>query len=249
MQESFFARSDWLGIEFADLGLPLDPGSPAPAALYDVLYAELHARHATIWEFPDLWCATKVETAAHLARTLHPTDRILSFGAGPGLVEWLLMAEHGFSHIHLWEPSAAARQILPEVRQHYLQDGLPTLGRQGPFDAIVLVQVLYALERRQATDLMAQLREHLVPGGRIVVMEGSTVPGVHGLRAPTPARRPADGRRAGHPSSPPAVVQGWGWARDTACIETILGAAGLCEVESTPGAGQWVTVATTVRQP
>jgi len=41
MIENFFMQTEWQGIQFSNLGIPLDPAKPAAQEFYAVFYDEL----------------------------------------------------------------------------------------------------------------------------------------------------------------------------------------------------------------
>lgn len=254
MREQFFTQTEWLGIQFRDLDVPLDSSNPATSRFYDSFYTEVMRRYGDLIDLPGPWLEAKVKTANCLASLLGSTERVLSFGSGMGIIEGSLVRERGFSDLWLWDFAHRDPCFWPELQERFLTGwDWPDTSNAGPFDAIYLVQVLYALPADGASETLRRLSDLLVPGGRIVVMETSLDEGENRsitsvgktsrFRSLSRARNLA--RRFGSLSrSKQTGTQGWGWLRDNDCIAGICKKAGLKVISAGPCANQTVLVAT-----
>lgn len=258
MKEVFFTQESWQAISFADLGVPLNRKRPAGEEFYNAFYCELARRYPHFENLPESWRATKARTASCLAGLLDPGTKVLSFGSGIGAVERSLIQDYGFSDLYLWDYSSRAGHYSPQLRHRYLPgDRWPQVDRETRFDVIYLVQVLYALNQSQAVTTLERLRPLLAPDGRMILVDTSIIPGEnHHARGDLPvhsrlrrkfisrlgSRVTSSGRRL-VASGAISAVQGWGWQRDNACVQSICSAAGYVGIASHSCGGESITIA------
>jgi len=253
MIEQFFTQTEWQGIQFSDLGVPLDPGNPAASAFYVAFYRQLMAAFPVLEELPESWRASKRETAEAIAKFVNSDDRLLSYGAGLGYVEQCLVNEHGLHHVSVCDVAPAARHFDPEELLTLINT--PTNSQKGEeFDVIIMVQVLYALERTDAIEVLRNLKQMLAPGGQVILFNTSPTLGENGdvgtgsfpARLRTAARGVPLSRSLARRvrNRPLGQEQGWGWERDNECVRNILNDAGFDSLKFFAMADQSVVVAT-----
>jgi SAM-dependent methyltransferase len=254
MIEQFFTQTEWQGIQFSALGVPLDPAKPAAPEFYAVFYDELMRVRPTLGDLPENWQAAKSETAAAISTLVDQNDRLLSYGAGLGYVEQCLVKEHGLYHVSVCDVAPAASHFDPEGLLTSIDT--PSYSQEGggqEFDVIIMVQVLYALERTDAIEALQNLKQMLAPGGQLILLNTSPILRENGDVHPRslPARLRAAARNV-----PPlwnilrrlrrrsrGLEQGWGWSRDNDCVRAILNEAGFGDMRFQPKAGQAVVQA------
>lgn len=255
MIERFFTQHEWNNIRFGDLGITLRPGEPASAEFYAAFYEALRRAYGTYDDLPLDWRQGKASTARELAARIPATQEVLSYGAGVGYIEHILMREWKFSRLHLWDFASTAAHFDVGLSTRYLNGSrFPNLSALS-LDAIYLAQVLYALDRVASINLLARLRCALRSGGKIISLDTSVVPSENGLqisrfesvrRLPLSAKstRLAGWMRSYFLSAREAErrrhEQGWGWHRDAESLTSIFRDAGLEVTEVTSGAGQCI---------
>ena len=255
MREEFFTQTEWQGIKFSDLGVSLDAVEPASPEFYEAFYRRLIETFPVLEELPEDWRVSKRETAEAIATFVNWDDRLLSYGAGLGYIEQCLVNEHGLHHVSVCDVAPAAKHFDPEEVLTLINT--PTNSEMvQEFDVIIMVQVLYALERIDATTVLQNLKRIMAPGGQLILFNTSpnliengemdtlshtarlrvaarNIPLLRRLVQRLLKRRPGEG-----------VVQGWGWARDNECVRLILNDAGFHSLKFSAMAGQSVVVAT-----
>jgi len=253
MREEFFTQTEWQGIKFSDLGVPLDPVEPASPEFYEAFYRQLIETFPVLEELPESWRASKRETAEAIAKFVNSDDRLLSYGAGLGFVEQCLVNEHGLHHVSVCDVAPAARHFDPEELLTLINT--PTNSQKGEeFDVIIMVQVLYALERTDAIKVLQNLKQMIAPGGHMILFNTSPTFVENGEvdTRSQPARLRAAARNI--PllrklvrrvrNRPLGQEQGWGWERDNECVRNILNDAGFDSLKFFAMADQSVVVAT-----
>jgi len=233
MIENFFTQTEWQGIQFSNVGIPLDPAKPAAPEFYAVFYDELVRVRPTRGDLPENWQAAKSETAAAIATLVDQNDRLLSCGAGLGYVEQRLVNEHGLHGVSVCDLAPATSHFDPEglLTPIDTPSSSQRMGGQ-EFDVIIMVQVLYALERTDAIEALQNLKQMLAPGGQLILFNMSPILPENGEVHPDslPARLRSTVRKV--PvlrnlvrrlrTKPLGQEQGWGWVRDNDCVESIL---------------------------
>ena len=255
MIEDFFTQTEWQGIQFSNLGIPLDPVKPAAPEFYAVFYDELMRVRPTLGDLPENWQAAKSETAAAISTLVDQNDRLLSYGAGLGYVEQRLVKDHGLHGVSVCDVAPAASHFDPEGLLTPIDtpsgDINKVTGQE--FDVIIMVQVLYALERTDAIEVLQNLKQMLAPGGQLILFNTSPILRENGEVHPRslPARLRAAARNVpplwnllrGLRSRSRGLEQGWGWTRDNDCVRAILDEAGFGDMRFQPKAGQAVVQA------
>jgi SAM-dependent methyltransferase len=255
MTERFLTQSHWLGIDFDSLGVDLVQDALPTQDFYAAFYAELHRRYATYEDFPEAWRDQKMACAQALATVMDPESRVLAYGCGSGFVERCLIDYHGFRDLWLFDqvdgysrylPAATTRQWSPAANHGQVNTRF--------FDAVYLVQVLYALADGEVVHMLREVQSWLKPGGRVVSLDTSLNPCENGDLATDRGRQPTSRRimaRAGmvwqffssriHRDPNPSALQGWGWQRDNDSVANLFRSAGLSEVRHAAAAHQAVT--------
>jgi len=251
--EDFFTQTEWQGIQFSNLGIPLDPVKPAAPEFYAVFYDELMRVRPTLGDLPENWQAAKSETAAAISTLVDQNDRLLSYGAGLGYVEQCLVKDHGLHGVSVCDVAPAASHFDPEGLLTPIDTPSYSQGEGQEFDVIIMVQVLYAFERTDAIEVLQNLKQMITPGGQLILFNTSPILRENGEVHPRslPARLRAAARNV--PllrklarrlrNRPPGQEQGWGWERDNECVRVILNSAGFSDVHFQSQAGQAVVQA------
>lgn len=255
MFERFFSQTEWQGIQFEHLGIPLVPNKPASVEFYDAFYLELKNRYKSYADLPTYWLASKRATAQEVANLLDPSERVLSYGAGIGYVESLLLADCPSMSLNLWDFSQVAAHFDPRLTGHYLSGAtFPVVANDVHFDTIYMIQTLYALSVYEATNLLRRLSGLLEPDGRLILIDTSVRPSENGTTSMGQRLR-SIGRNFGfrrftvaarafvQRGSPERGEQGWGWQRDNDLVALICQDAGLSVTQVACGAQQAIVSA------
>ncbi|HTX91583.1 MAG TPA: class I SAM-dependent methyltransferase [Anaerolineales bacterium] len=150
----------------------MTPADRFPAADFDD-WAETYDDSVSADRFPFYGYQETLEKAVALA-AVRPGMRVLDLGAGTGNLS-MQFAKEGcelcctdFSEAML----ARARQKLPAARflLHDLRAALPP-EFEGPFDRIVSAYVFHHFELDEKLHILQSLREHLAPGGQMVIAD------------------------------------------------------------------------------
>jgi len=255
MREQFFTQTEWQGIQFSDLGVPLDPGQPAAPAFYEAFYRRLMEVFPMLNDLPEIWQVGKRETASAIATLVNQNDRLLSYGAGLGYVEQRLVKEHGLRGVSVCDVAPAASHFDPEGLLTPIDTPSYSQGEGQEFDVIIMVQVLYALERTDAIKVLQNLKQMTAPGGQMILFNTSPILVENGEveTRSQPARLRVAARnipllhklvqRLRRTRLGPKQGQGWGWARDNECVRIVLNDAGFDSLKFFAVAGQSVVVA------
>ncbi|HMI88281.1 MAG TPA: methyltransferase domain-containing protein [Polyangiaceae bacterium] len=146
----------------------LEPPAPAKfddcASTYDALHAESITASG---ESTDYFARYKLACLQRLG--LRSQGAVLDYGCGIGnLTEHLVTS---FSDVHAFDPSQksleVARRRAPTATFHESANDLPN----ARFEAVVVAGVLHHVPPRERPGLVAQLRQKLAPGGKLVVFE------------------------------------------------------------------------------
>lgn len=251
MREIFFRDTEWNTIKFSELGVKLTPNRTAGSAFYQAFYAKFKEKFKSYADLPANWLETKRQTATELSKILSPEESVLSYGAGPGYVEHLLQVEYGFNGLLLTDYSPAFQEINPSAKFKYVPlTSLFDEMKEEQLDAIILVQVLYAMPRRDAINLLRALRALVKEGGRIILADTSER-GLENTGIQNTRMTFLDSYFLAKALSLPRAIkhsirsngiQGWGWKRDNAMIANILETAGWKVDSQLPRANQSFTV-------
>jgi SAM-dependent methyltransferase len=146
----------------------LEPPAPAKfddcAASYDALHAESITASGESTEY---FARYKLACLQRLG--LRGQGAVLDYGCGIGnLTEQLVTA---FSDVHAFDPSKksleVARRRAPTATFHESANDLPS----ARFEAVVVAGVLHHVLPKERPALLAQLRDKIAPGGKLVVFE------------------------------------------------------------------------------
>ncbi len=253
MVEQFFTQTEWQGIQFSDLGVPLDPGKPATPIFYEAFYRRLMEVFPMPNDLPEIWQVGKRETAAAIATLVDQNDRLLSYGAGLGTWSSASLRIMGCMEcLFVMSPRPPVTSI-PKGCSRLLTHLCILKGGGQEFDVIIMVQVLYALERTDAIEVLQNLKQMIAPRGQLILFNTSPTFVENGEvdTRSLPARLRAAARNV--PllrklarrlrNRPPGQEQGWGWERDNECVRVILNSAGFSDVHFQSQAGQAVVQA------
>ena len=144
-------------------------GGSLPASYFD----ELYGRDADPWSFEtsDYERAKYAETVAALSRPRY--GRVLEVGCSIGVLTARLAerADHLVATDVAEAALAVARKRLdaaPQVR--FVRAAFPAEAPEGPFDLIVLSEVLYYLSAADLRRAAAVVVERLAPGGEVLLV-------------------------------------------------------------------------------
>ncbi len=258
--ESWFTQTQWQDIKFTDLGVPLNSKEPASAAFYSSFCRELQTRYPTYDSLPADWRKGKQETAQELARLIPRDARVLSCGAGIGFVEHVLVHDHGFSNLTLWDWAPTANFYSTGANFNFLDDLVkhPETYGEEPYDFVFLSQVLYGMSATEAVDFLTQIG-YLMQSGELILANTSPVDTKNGttchsgnksltgkesqtariFRIAKGIVRPVLGSLHIQGSE-----QGWGWARDNEAVSMILQNAGYRNIRFHAASNQSFAIAT-----
>ncbi len=167
-------------------------------------------------------------------------------------MEQRLIKDHGLHGVSVCDVAPAASHFDPEGLLTPIDTPLYSQGGQ-EFDVIIMVQVLYALERTDAIEVLQNLKQMLASGGQLILFNTSPTFVENGEvdTRSLPARLRAAARNV--PllrklarrlrNRPPGQEQGWGWERDNECVRVIRNSAGFSDVHFQLQAGQAVVQA------
>jgi len=261
MIEQWFTQTEWQGIKFGDLGVRLEPRAPASSGFYTAFYQALTKKYKTYEDLPAEWKQNKSETARELARLMPKDALVLSYGAGIGFIEQVLIREYEFTNLSLWDWAPNSTSYAPKGLLNYVETLEVTAGQgdQGEYDFIYLAQVLYGMSTPEAIAFLGGIRPLINAGGGLVLVNTSpnnsenqgpsAREGVWRRFRASKTARPLrvvkrwirSGLTLGGPSAP---EQGWGWARDNEAVSRILLQAGYLDVSFHSAADQSFVVAT-----
>lgn len=256
MKEIFFRQTEWNTIKFSELGVKLTPNKVAGSPFYQAFYAKFKEKFKSYADLPANWVEGKSQTAIELSKILSTKESILSYGAGPGYIEHVLQTEYGFKRLILTDYSPAFQEINPSAKFNYVPlTSLFEELKDGQLDSIFLVQVLYSLSKRDAINLLSELRRLVKDGGQIILADTSAVEHEN-TGVEKPGRALSENFLTKALSLPRAVkrylwsngLQGWGWQRDNATIAKIIEKAGWTLQSQLPRANQSFTIASNNRR-
>jgi hypothetical protein len=253
--ERWFTQTEWQGIQFADLGIPLDPKVVASADFYAEFYRALTKKYSSYEELPADWRMVKRETARGLALLMPQNARVLSCGAGVGYVEYVLATECGMTNLVLWDwaPNASSFESDEHVKYTPTLDAQVGTGYEGKYDFVFLNQVLYGMTTSEAVKFLGDIRPLMKVGGGLILVntspiqiendtQGAQSPSGGGPRVGEVGRPLRDLRRrlrrVADLGRPRRQQQGWGWARDNEAVSSIIEMAGFENITFLPVAHQ-----------
>lgn len=165
MVAKFFQQTSWLGIEFCNLPLELDPLNLASSQFYDVFYEKLLETYPNYNDLPSDWRDQKSRDAEFLSRFISKDSNMLSFGCGIGYLESCLMEYLGRT-FYVTDFSPYILKYRPELAEKYL--AINDLG-DSRFSHILLNQVTYALSEFDLRELMYKMHKCLELRGTLII--------------------------------------------------------------------------------
>jgi hypothetical protein len=165
MVAKFFQQTSWLGIEFCDLPLKLDPLNLANSEFYDVFYEMLMDTYPNYNDFPSDWRDQKSRDADFLSRFISKDSNLLSFGCGIGYLESCLMEYLGQT-FYVTDFSPYILKYRPDLEKKYL--AINDLGNSR-FSHILLNQVTYAFGEFDLRELMYKMHNCLESRGILII--------------------------------------------------------------------------------
>ena len=165
--ERWFTQTEWQGIQFSRLGVPLTTKEPASARFYSAFYQALRDRYPEYESLPADWREAKRDTAHELAAVMPQDARVLSCGSGIGYVEDVLVREIGMTNLVLWDWAPNAASYAPQGHLTYVEtlDLQPSRDDHGRYDFVFLTQVLYGMSTPEAVTFLGGLKPLIKAGG------------------------------------------------------------------------------------
>lgn len=161
----FFQQSSWLGIEFCNLPVDLDPLNIADGEFYEVFYEVLLQTYPNYSDLPSDWRDQKKSDAEFLSQFISKDSKLLSFGCGIGYLESCLMEFLGET-FYVTDFSPYILKYRPDLVQNFLAISEINDSR---FSQILLSQVTYALNESDLYRLMHKLHDCLEPRGTLII--------------------------------------------------------------------------------
>jgi hypothetical protein len=161
----FFQQSSWLGIDFSELSVWLDPLNLAGKEFYDAFYTKVLQTYPNYSDFPSEWRAQKQKDAEFLSQLIPKHSKFLSYGCGVGYLESCLMEFLGGT-FYVSDFSPYILSYRPDLDQKYL--GVEEI-KNSSFSCILLNQVSYALNNKELIELIDKIHTYLTIGGKLVV--------------------------------------------------------------------------------
>ena len=231
MIERFFTQSEWFGINFLETKVDLNPNEVASPDFYSHFYRLLDERYSSVSELPKDWLEGKRETAKAVSQLIQKDSKVLSYGSGLGVVEKFLIENFKFKQIFGYD--FAKKSKINYSSSDFTQVILFEELENGTFDFVYLSQVLYALDKYAAIDLLRQLNNLLKSGGILILVNTSILDSENGVfklealrkRINSKIRRELKWsykREIQHKTS----EQGWGYNRDNEFYEFLISEAG-----------------------
>lgn len=161
----FFSQTSWLGIEFCDLGVKLDPLNLADRQFYAAFYEKLLRTYPCYRDYSIDWRLQKYKDAEFLSRFIAKDSNLLSYGCGVGYLESCLM---GFleTSFFVTDFSPVILHYRPDLNSKFLD--IRKLD-QFSFSTILLSQVSYALSDIDLIFLFKKLHNLLEVDGLLIV--------------------------------------------------------------------------------
>jgi hypothetical protein len=243
MIEKFFTQSEWLGINFLETNLNLNPKTIANSYFYSQFYKVLEEKYNCINQLPKEWLKGKRDTAKALSEIIKKNSKILSYGCGIGVVEKYLIEEFNYSPIFGFD--IAKPNKLNYSSNDFIQIKRIEEIKQVSFDCIYLCQVLYAFDKNETILLLQKLNSLLKVGGLLILIHSSIADLENGIsKIQTPKNRiiskirRMSKRILGGEIENKASEQGWGYARNNEFYELLITASGFNTIAFLPLAKQ-----------
>lgn len=154
-----------------DKPLPPHIASLPRHAQYDAVYRE-EAR--TGFQAPESWFTSKKKQADIFAGELRGADRILSIGAGLGVIEKHLIdaglkvdLQECQGESFNWFRQQMAGREMPTLYESKDLSIIPS----NSYDAILVVSVVYVFDNRQYIEFLRECRRILRPAGKLIVWD------------------------------------------------------------------------------
>jgi hypothetical protein len=243
MIEKFFTQSEWFGINFSETIVNLDPKEMASSYFYSQFYRTLEEKYGDVSQLPKEWLEGKRDTAKALSQLLGESNTILSYGCGIGIVEKYLIEDFDFKALFGFD-------LAKPSKLHYSHPRFNQVTRieeleQGNFDRIYLCQVLYALDKDGAIQLLKALKNLLKADGFLILVHTSIFDSENGIsKIHSQKNRITSKIRRGFQGIPNSKIeneeskQGWGYQRDNEFYEFLISSAGFETSTFLPLAGQ-----------
>lgn len=161
---AFFRQSSWLGIQFSDLAIDLNPFGIAGGDFYDAFYEKLFQTKPNYSDFPLVWRDQKRIDAEFLSQLIPKNSHLLSYGCGIGYLESCLMEFLGPFYVTDFSPYIL--KYRPDLAQYFLN--IDELGNLR-FSHILLNQVTYALNESDLRSLLYRLHDCLKIEGTLIL--------------------------------------------------------------------------------
>ena len=161
----FFSQTNWLGIDFAELGVELDPSRTPDSNFYKAFYLALTQKYADYESLPVAWKSVKLGDSLQLANLISKPEKILSYGCGVGFLESELrrILEN---NLYVTDFSDVVLKYNLDFRDTFIELGHIDSHR---YSHIILNQVSYALTDLDLEALIKNLGSLLSPGGKMLI--------------------------------------------------------------------------------
>ena len=231
MIERFFTQSEWLGINFLETKVDLNPNEVASPDFYSQFYRLLDERYSSVSELPKDWLEGKQDTAKALSQLIKKDSKILSYGSGLGVVEKYLIENFQFKQIFGYD--FAKQSNINYSSSNFTQVNLFEELENGSFDYVFLCQVLYAFDKYAAIQLLRQLNNLLKSGGTLILFNSSISDLENGVSKLYALKKRVTSKirmelKWSYKSEiqHKASEQGWGYNRDNEFYEFLISEAG-----------------------
>ena len=169
-------QTAWHGVDFGSITEMSSQQLP-DADFYSRFYECLFQRYGSVDELDPEWISLKSRTGSFIVDRvgIAQAQRILSIGAGLGLIEMALLRA-GYIGLELTEVSRAPlRWIQGEISPEKVHTGLfpACLPDDSTYDFALLSSVEYFLDDRQLESMLDAVRERLTPGGTCFIVSWS----------------------------------------------------------------------------
>lgn len=253
MIEKKFFQSEWHGIRFTNLGIPLRVDKLAGNEFYDAFYQTFFDKYTAFDELPIAWCTEKQNIANALSHFIPDNTRVLSFGCGIGYLEVMLKKQRQDIDLTAFDFAENASEWLRN--SEYQVDFTTSLENTGLFDFIYICQVFYAFNFADSVHQLKALRSLLSPEGKVFIIYTSILPDENSDNANKPDEiyKPSIIKNLLRPSYLQIRKllfgndrQFWGWERDNSRMQEIAEKAGYSIDGITYAAGQSIIQLKTV---
>jgi len=162
---AFFCQSSWLGIDFTELGVELNPSCIPDSSFYEAFYSTLIRKYPSYENLPTDWKDAKLVDASQLANLVTEPENILSYGCGVGFLESELQRILG-NRLYVTDFSDVVLKYNPDFRDTFINISQIDSRK---YSHIILNQVSYALTDFDLEVLMGNLGSLLSPSGKMLI--------------------------------------------------------------------------------